>query len=259
MPPAPTSILPVKQVKNLAKAVQFMLVGMALLALVTVFVEARVASELRAIVDGAQLTQSTERLVDVSDYLSLAFLVGLLATGITTIVMMKRMADNGALMRPGLVEHKTHWAITGWFVPFLNLWRPFQMMDQIWQTSRPASQTRGQEIPSVARFWWGSFVIFNVASRVTPSAPWEGATLSQYAAESQGIAIVSGIEVVSAILFLLTVRAIAAQHEAALADPAVPTAHANRFHAPPPVGVWTVPQAPPAPESSNPSSPGFGY
>jgi Domain of unknown function (DUF4328) len=57
------------------------------------------------------------------------------------------------------------WAIVGWFVPFVNLWFPFQMMVDIWRAGLPAeSRANRATLPGI---WWTCFLAFYILSSVT--------------------------------------------------------------------------------------------
>lgn len=58
------------------------------------------------------------------------------------------------------VELGAGWAIGGFFVPFLNLVRPFQMARQIERLSGASGES------SVIGFWWGAFVANNILGNI---------------------------------------------------------------------------------------------
>ena len=60
------------------------------------------------------------------------------------------------------VEHSTKWAIGAWFVPILNLFRPAQIANEIATHSPAPSLNRP---PLIVSWWWGTWVLGNVASR----------------------------------------------------------------------------------------------
>jgi hypothetical protein len=60
----------------------------------------------------------------------------------------------------------TGWAIGGWFVPFLNLWRPKQIANDIWTGSGPDAPAlegsawwKDQPIPLLLGVWWAAWII----------------------------------------------------------------------------------------------------
>ncbi len=193
---------------------------------------------------------STFELYDLSVLVELVFLGLFIGAAISTMVLLKRMLDNGKILAPGVGEHKSHWAITGWIIPLLNFVRPRQVVDQAWVASRAAGErTPPSAAPPLAAYWWGSFVIYLLADRLAPTAPFNNATLQDYANESLGVAISSSILIVSCVLYLRVLGPLQKRHQAALDSPWVnprqaannPFQHGAPTTAPPPPPGVTSP------------------
>lgn len=70
------------------------------------------------------------------------------------------------------------WAVGWWFIPFMNLVRPFQLVKEVWKASdREARPDSWRSIPTPAflGWWWALFLISsfagNVAGRLTLRGP----------------------------------------------------------------------------------------
>jgi acyl-CoA thioesterase len=68
------------------------------------------------------------------------------------------------------LEYTTSWAVTGWWIPIVNLIRPYQVIREIWKASDPGTTdpTAWKEIqtPRLLKLWWlfvWLFVSFNIA------------------------------------------------------------------------------------------------
>jgi hypothetical protein len=62
------------------------------------------------------------------------------------------------------LDYTRGWALGGFFVPLLQLWRPFAVMCEVWKASDPGSTDpfawkTGRVSPMVA-FWWVGFVLY---------------------------------------------------------------------------------------------------
>ena len=63
------------------------------------------------------------------------------------------------------LRFKLGWAIGAWFVPFLNLWRPKQIADDIWRGSDPDAPLlheagwKSAPVPGLLGFWWGAWIL----------------------------------------------------------------------------------------------------
>ena len=64
------------------------------------------------------------------------------------------------------LEYSPGWAIGGFFVPFLNFVRPYEIADEIWSWSFPASPDG--RIPSKGtvpvKLWWGLYLAGNLSA-----------------------------------------------------------------------------------------------
>jgi hypothetical protein len=76
------------------------------------------------------------------------------------------------------------WAVGGWFVPILSLWRPKQIVDDIWRTSDPAApaflrRPNWSEValPGLLTAWWTFFILSQVLDRMSGRISGDSATL----------------------------------------------------------------------------------
>jgi len=77
------------------------------------------------------------------------------------------MGARGMKITPG-------WAVGWYFVPFMNLARPYQAMQEIWKASTSPSDWQRQPASSLVGFWWFFYLtsafFTNFVSRYTDSA-----------------------------------------------------------------------------------------
>jgi hypothetical protein len=71
---------------------------------------------------------------------------------VTFLRWMSRAYKNLDAVAPTQRRYGTGWAIGGWFVPILNLWRPKEIINDIW---RSGGTTPG----ALLAIWWGGIVI----------------------------------------------------------------------------------------------------
>jgi hypothetical protein len=64
-------------------------------------------------------------------------------------------------------EFQEGWAAGSWFVPFLNLVRPYQIMREIWVETQRALGTNTMVSTRLVGFWWAFFLISNGLDNVT--------------------------------------------------------------------------------------------
>ncbi len=136
------------------------------------------------------------------------------ATAVVFIVWFHRAYWN--LPRLGIVHlrYGTGWAIGGWFVPILNLFRPKAIADDIWRGSDPSlpatSSLPAGRVPLTFTLWWATFVLSallagtgigmeHYATRLTTLQAGSSVALAGYAGRALAaffaVAVVYGITV----------------------------------------------------------------
>ncbi|PPK88737.1 uncharacterized protein DUF4328 [Neolewinella xylanilytica] len=99
-----------------------------------------------------------------------AYLLGLVIAA-TTFIRWFRRAYYNLHELPVRVDHGEGWAAGAWFVPFLNLVRPYQIMQELYVKSdhllrgHPLAEGLLGKRDTIG-IWWGMWVIFSILSRV---------------------------------------------------------------------------------------------
>lgn len=173
------------------------------------------------------IDQDAAKLFDaLSLWLWVANLVLFLLTAGLFITWLFR-AHRSDRMYPVQLHHASGWAIGGWFVPILNLWRPAQMVLDV---RRGASGT-GLGSAALVLWWWWIFLTASVVQRVANSiTPATDAAFRSYVEDVRRSLVVdaaaSVLFSVAAILAILvvrsTVRMVRESPHAVVAAPAGP-------------------------------------
>ena len=93
-------------------------------------------------------------------------------SAIVFLFWIYRVSANQRALGAKRVLYSPGWAVGGWFVPFLNLVRPFQVVREIWINSSPASNPGNQVTTGLMRHytppligvWWALWLGSNVLS-----------------------------------------------------------------------------------------------
>ncbi|MGY3089313.1 TRAP-type C4-dicarboxylate transport system permease small subunit [Hymenobacter sp. UYAg731] len=111
-----------------------------------------------------------------------------------------------ALGRP--TEHSEGWAAGAWFVPFLNMFRPYSIVREVWrQTQLVAFE---QVTPhGLLRAWWLLFIAHSIVSNVTSRMENHATTTEQLQSAVWGNAITAMLMLGTAVLTIQVVRRIA--------------------------------------------------
>lgn len=114
--------------------------------------------------------------------LGLIGLVGLLEIPLRLLTIIffllweHRAFSNLSALKARNLDFSPGWAVGWWFIPFLNLFKPFQVMRELWNESDPDFDAEtgflnsASGAPPVMSFWWAFFIIAglfgNVANNV---------------------------------------------------------------------------------------------
>ena len=140
-------------------------------------------------------------------FLALVELVVLITAFILFIRWLRRAYWNlHALGRP--VEHSEGWAAGAWFVPFMNMFRPYSIVREVWrQTQLVAFE---QVTPhGLLRAWWLLFIVHGIVSNVTNQMETKATTTEQLQSAAWGNAITALLMLGTALLTIQVVRRIA--------------------------------------------------
>jgi hypothetical protein len=119
------------------------------------------------------------------------------------------------------------WAVIWWFIPFMSLVRPYEVVKEIWQASDPGAPPtdwQQRDVPSLLGWWWGFFLAWSIADRVAERIYRDverGANSGLVAAEPVVDIAILGAGVLSAYLAIRIVREITSRQ--------TQRAHVNAF------------------------------
>lgn len=91
---------------------------------------------------------------------AIAYLAIVVLSGILILRWFWRANKNARALSHGL-ETTPGWAWGFFFIPIMNLFRPFRTMEEIWQSSQSPHGWRTVETPVLMRWWWGLWLIGN--------------------------------------------------------------------------------------------------
>ena len=146
---------------------------------------------------------------------ALVYLVVFLATAVLWAMFVHRSCANAHELGARGMEFTPGWAVGWYFVPFANLFKPGQVMQEIYRATDPGADPdnwRWSPVPSLLNWWWGAWVVSNVlggmmARMAFASNPWSLGV-------SVALDVVDGaLDVVLSVLAVRVIRAIASRQE----------------------------------------------
>lgn len=100
---------------------------------------------------------------------ALAQLGATLLTAIPYLIWMHRAHGNLPALGATKLQYSPGWAVGGWFVPFLNLVRPYQVTQEIWKYSQPDEPGLEQQPTGSAYvgWWWGLWILSGIGGQIS--------------------------------------------------------------------------------------------
>ena len=155
--------------------------------------------------------EDLERFDTVSMLTTFSYLGLLILTGSAFISWLYK-AHRSDRVDPDALEHKSFWAIIGWFVPIMNLFRPTQMI---------SDTRRGADLFSVTPvfqpYWWAAYLLGTFGGRIVgglwPTGDEPGLrTFGEKLKVAAWVELSFGVvNIVGAVLAILVVREITAR------------------------------------------------
>ena len=121
---------------------------------------------------------------------------------VTFIRWLHRAYKNMDSIGPPYRRFDTGWAIGAWFVPVLNLWRPKQIANDVYDSGFPQRHGR----PFWLHLWWAGWLISNVLGRIAFPDLGDNPTLPQLRQDSINYMISDGFDVAALALAIVTIR-----------------------------------------------------
>lgn len=136
----------------------------------------------------------------------------LLIAAIVFIVWFHRLYKNISSLAMAPLRYGTGWAIGGWFVPIWTLFRPKQIMNDIWRASddedgyRPGS-FEGRPVHPLIDIWWAMFLVSSWIGRIALRSLFQEDTIEDFIASSRAFLAADSFDVLlSAITIAVVVK-----------------------------------------------------
>jgi len=103
----------------------------------------------------------------------------LLAVYVLSGMWIYRAASNARAASTTPMRSSPGWSVGWYFIPFANLIKPFQAMDDIWRASQHPSRWTSIETPALLRLWWALWLINGALGNVVARASFSAESMEQ--------------------------------------------------------------------------------
>lgn len=192
---------------------------LGLVAAGSTWLEIQLLSEAKA---GVEISEERAALNDARQGLIGLAHIGLFpSTAVLFGMWIHRANRNARALTTEPMQFSPGWSVGWYFVPIMNLFKPYQAMKEIWEVSgrwrRPDSQGGGSSSP--LPWWWAAWVLSGVVGQAAFRASLRAESLDELLVSSWITLGGDILDVPLALLALLVVRGVhARQEEASLAS-----------------------------------------
>lgn len=145
--------------------------------------------------------------------LGLVQLTTIIANYISFMMWMHRAHRNLPALGAEGLEYTPGWAVGAWFVPFLNLWRPYQIAAEIWKASDPnvdsaAGSRRWKQSATspLLGLWWAGWIAMCILGQIAFRLTLEVETAQDLANGSYADFLSDVVAIPAALLAIQVVR-----------------------------------------------------
>jgi hypothetical protein len=167
---------------------------------------------LSVLVSGSQLAPGATGAEILEALIALFQMFLFFVTAVVFLFWMHRAYSNLKSFGATELGFTPGWAIGYFFVPFINLWKPFEAMSEIWKASDPDTQVdasgqwKSAATGALLNAWWIMWLVSNIAGQAVLRTSLKAEESSEIMAATRIGMIADLLGIISAILALLVVH-----------------------------------------------------
>jgi hypothetical protein len=195
-----------------ARVTLYLLAAGLVLTLIAIGSGIAQARMLEAIRTGVEVSAEHAEANDARQRLiGLAEIIVFLATVVAWLIWQHRAYANLRLVGSRETEYTPGWSVGYWFIPILNLFRPYQITAELWRRSELCNgrdPIGSLSRPPLILGWWVVYLALGLLGRAYFSTTMNAKTLTDFIAATDLGLVHDSLSVVSTILAIIVVRGI---------------------------------------------------
>jgi hypothetical protein len=148
--------------------------------------------------------------------LALVLLVEVIATIVVFAMFLHRSSNNARALGAEGMNFSPASTVGWFFVPFANLFKPYQAVKELWRASEPAPQEPWQRtsVPLLLPLWWALWIVSGIVSQASMRLDLSDKTDIEHLVLTNQVDLFAQVlDAASAISALLLVRGIQRRQE----------------------------------------------
>jgi len=163
LPPPRSDYQFVKDPSKLTSILTFLIYTQAVVSLFSIFSDLAQFS----LLGSPEITETAGAANDArQQIIGLGYLLVYLVTTIVFLTWINRANKNCHGFSSGM-KFTSGWSVGWYFIPFANLVKPFQVMNEIWRVSHDPVNWKSLATPAFLRWWWGLWLAANIFGQVS--------------------------------------------------------------------------------------------
>jgi len=207
------SIRPNKERADIAIKLIWLVMLLEIISAISSFFQYKLLKEVN---EGGFISEQAANANDTREQIiAIVYLIVFIISGITFIQWFRRAYYNLSLRTK--CKHTEGWAAGAWFVPIISLFRPVQIMNELWdKTSKLISEkTNTPKAPrtTMIGIWWTLWIISHFIGKYVTKSGLKAETVEEYINSTIGDMIISILGIPLAVVTVLIVRSYAKKEE----------------------------------------------
>ena len=145
-----------------------------------------------------------------------------IATVVAFLMWLHRAYRNLQALGAAGLDTTPGWAVGYFFIPIVNLFKPYQVVKEVWRESAPGAETGASfggdysrsGTPALVGWWWAFWIIANIAGRVSDRATTTAESIEGMLLASWASIASDALFIIAAVLAILVVKRIDDMQEA---------------------------------------------
>jgi len=146
----------------------YLFIAISIVSFVSYFFEYQLLSDFQNDIYSSQEQASDD--AEASDFrrsvIAIAYIIVYVISGVLTLKWVYRSNNNVRALGENDLKITPRWAVGWFFVPFANLWKPYEAMFEIWIHSKSLSNKFINNKNSIVINWWGLCLASQLTTRL---------------------------------------------------------------------------------------------